>query len=238
MFRYCPGGQLLPAVIAWLACVGANASGMLPETSVVLVRVADGEGFINVLNTDAQPALLHTSLEHVAEDPAELLIAVPPVTRVEPGESQRVRFILTPGEPILTQRLKRVSFEGIPQKLPGSTSRISVSVRQNLPVIIHPTGLVLKADPWTELKWSLEHGQLRVRNDSPYVVRLRKGLQLLPGTGTAELPHNYVLPGQQLMLPVQGVALAAFKQVRLFPASLYGFQMPPYEAALRPRAEP
>ncbi|MHC8375393.1 hypothetical protein ACYZT3_04805 [Pseudomonas sp. MDT1-16] len=39
------------------------AAGMVPETSVVLINVGDGEGTINVTNSDSNTALLYTSLE-------------------------------------------------------------------------------------------------------------------------------------------------------------------------------
>lgn len=232
MLRFFPCGQLLPAFFSLSMCAEINAAGMIPETSVVLIKVAEGEGSINVRNSDAQAALLHTSLENIEEDTAELLVVVPPVARVEPEQSQRVRFIVTGNEPIVTQRLKRVSFEGIPQKTPGASSRISISVRQNLPVVLHPANLALKSDPWTLLNWSLEGDRVRVRNPSPYVIRLQKSILLQPGSASAELPNTYLLPGQDLALDINGQPPAALESVRLFPASLYGFQVPAYDAPL------
>ena len=106
---------LLLSVSGYLCFAGvAVAEGMLPETSVVILHEEQGEATINIKNTDEAPALLHSVVENVPEDVEPLLIVTPPITRVEAGETQLVRFIATLKTPLKTQRLKRVTFEGIP----------------------------------------------------------------------------------------------------------------------------
>ncbi|MDD0977577.1 fimbria/pilus chaperone family protein [Pseudomonas fontis] len=211
------------------------AAGMLPETSVLLINAADGEGSITVTNSESEVALLHTSLDNLAEDTEELLFVTTPIARVEPGEKQLVRFIVQSDTPITTQRMKRVIFEGIPPAKDGRNA-IRMNVRQNLPVIINPAGLASMNDPWTLLKWSVEGGSLVVRNDSPYVVRLGNQLLLLPAQLSVQLPRTYVLPGQvhTVELPV-GFNVVANSKVRLFPVSLYGFQVDAYDAPVSAR---
>ncbi|WP_339528166.1 fimbria/pilus periplasmic chaperone, partial [Pseudomonas sp. EL_65y_Pfl2_R96] len=85
-----------------------RAAGMVPETPVVVLDEGVGEAGINVLNSESHPALLHTSIEDVPQDTESLLLLTPPVARVEPGTTQRVRFILRSAEPLQTERLKRV----------------------------------------------------------------------------------------------------------------------------------
>ena len=68
--------------------VTAHASGMLPETSVVIINEADGEASMNVKNTDANATLLYTSIQNLPEDKENLLVVTPPVARVEPDETQ------------------------------------------------------------------------------------------------------------------------------------------------------
>jgi P pilus assembly chaperone PapD len=97
----------------------SHATGMIPETSVVIVEAADGEGAINVKNSDSFPVLLMTTLENIPDDNESLLLVTPPAARVEAGKSQRVRFILTSKTPLKTERLKRVIFEGVPPKEKG-----------------------------------------------------------------------------------------------------------------------
>ena len=206
------------------------AEGMVPDTSVVIVNEADGEASVSVTNTDSKLALLHVTLEDIPEDPAPLLFVTPPLTRVEPSKSQLIRFILQSPEPLLTQRLKRVIFEGMPQGRSAAQAghaRVGVTVRQNLPVILHPKGLAPNRTPWTGLTWRLKNGQLSVHNPSPYVVRLAQELRLLPGNGSALLPRTYVLPGETLSVAASPPPATT---VQLQPAPVNGFAVAPFEA--------
>ncbi|MGF6096144.1 fimbria/pilus chaperone family protein [Pseudomonas sp. 18175] len=208
------------------------ADGMVPDTSVVIVNEADGEAAVSVTNTDAKLALLHVTLEDIPEDPASLLFVTPPLTRVEPGKSQLIRFILQSPTPLTTQRLKRVIFEGMPQgRATGQAghARVGVTVRQNLPVILHPKGLAPNRTPWTGLVWRLENQQLSVNNPTPYVVRLAQELTLLPGKGSALLPRTYVLPGETLSV---AASQAQASTVQMQPATVYGFAVAPYQAPI------
>lgn len=220
------------ATLALLFSMNARADGMVPDTSVVIVYESDGEASVSVTNTDSQLALLHVTLEDIPEDNEPLLVVTPPLSRVEPTKSQLVRFILQDHLPLKSQRLKRVIFEGMPKGRPAAEAghaRVGVTVRQNLPVIIHPKGLAPNRTPWTGLTWSLENNQLLVSNDTPYVVRLAQELRLLPGDGKAMLPRTYVLPGERLRVPA--IASGA-RTVRLQPATLYGFAVAAYDAPL------
>ena len=218
---------------ALLPAAPVQADGMVPNTSVVIVNEADGEASVTVTNTDAGLALMHVTLENIAEDSEPLVFVTPPLARVEAGKTQLVRFILQSEKPLLTQRLKRVIFEGIAQGKSGveaGHARVGVTVRQNLPVILHPKGLAPNRTPWTDLQWSIHDDQLTVRNDTPYVVRLGQELQLLPSAGNALLPKTYVLPGEQISIPMpEGAAT----QVRFQPATVYGFAVPHYDAPIK-----
>lgn len=208
------------------------ADGMVPDTSVVIVNEADGEASVSVTNTDSKLALLHVTLEDIPEDPTSLLFVTPPLTRVEPGKSQLIRFILQSPTPLTTQRLKRVIFEGMPQgRAAGQAghARVGVTVRQNLPVILHPKGLAPNRTPWTGLVWSLNNQQLSVNNPTPYVVRLAQELTLLPGKGSALLPRTYVLPGETLSV---AASQAQASTVQMQPATVYGFAVEPYQAPI------
>ena len=217
-----------------LLATQAQADGMVPNTSVVIVNEADGEATVSVTNTDTKMALLHVTLENIPEDSDTLLFVTPPLTRVEASKSQLVRFILQTQAPLQTQRLKRVIFEGMPaQRDPAQLGRaqVGVTVRQNLPVIIHPKGLAPNRTPWLGLQWTLKADQLSVHNPSPYVVRLAQELQLLPGNVSAMLPRTYVLPGETLTVTASGAGAGA-TSVRLQPATVYGFAVAPHDAPI------
>ncbi|MDZ4355435.1 MAG: fimbria/pilus chaperone family protein, partial [Variovorax sp.] len=219
------------ALIAGLAPLPLHAAGMLPETSIVIVNESDGEASINVKNTDAKPVLMFTSLTAIPGDDETLLIVTPPVARVEPGETQLVRFLLQTGAPLKTQRLRRVIFEGIPPKNMAPGVRVTMNVRQNLPVLIHPKGLAQDDQPWKRLKWSVGANTLRVVNDSPYVVRLAASVQVLPTNATVELPRPYVLPGEAVEVALPAAVAQSAATVRMVPATVYGFTVASYDAA-------
>jgi len=221
--------------LAWLLSAQAHADGMVPDTSVVIVNEADGEASVSVTNTDNTLALLHVTLEDLPEDHEPLLFVTPPLARVEADKSQLVRFILQNQKPLETQRLKRVVFEGMPKdRTPAEAghARVGVTVRQNLPVIIHPKGLAPNRTPWKGLSWSLANGQLHVSNQSKYVVRMAQELQLLPGKGKAVLPRTYILPGETLSVPASDKVATA---VRMQPATVYGFAVAAFEAPITNR---
>ncbi|WP_277761040.1 fimbria/pilus chaperone family protein [Pseudomonas sp. A34-9] len=220
------------AAALWLASTGAHATGVVPETSVVIVEQDDGEGAINVQNTDAFPVLLLTTLIDIPEDPESLLIITPPAARVEPGKTQRVRFIISTKAPLKTERLKRVTFDGVPPQQKGK-SEVRTTVRQNLPVIVRPAGLERDLAPWKHLTWKLKDNRLIVNNPSPYVVRLGQGVQTLPDHTSWILPNAYVLPGQTLTVkPENGKTAGAAQQIRISPATTWGYTVDTYDATL------
>ncbi|HEF4757826.1 TPA: fimbria/pilus periplasmic chaperone [Pseudomonas putida] len=224
--------RLMLGALVFLLCGRVLADGMVPDTSVVIVNEADGEVAVSVTNTDPSLALLHVTLEDIPEDKEPLLFVTPPLARVETGKSQLVRFILQTSTPLTTQRLKRVIFEGMPQDRASAQAghaRVGVTVRQNLPVIVHPKGLAPNRTPWTGLAWSLKNDQLTVHNPTPYVVRLAQELALLPGSGSALLPRTYVLPGERLTVTASGSTATT---VRMQPATVYGFAVPHFEAPI------
>ncbi|WP_448099152.1 fimbria/pilus chaperone family protein [Luteibacter yeojuensis] len=233
-FRQCARRRILAtALSAWLPAAPALADGMLPETSVVIVYEDKGEATINVRNSDPRPSLLHVTLQDIPEDAEPLLFVTPPVSRVEPGENQLVRFILRNAQPLKTQRLKRVVFEGLQpkNKLEPGRATVSVNIRQNLPVILHPKGLAPNREPWKGLSWSIAAGELVVRNDTPYVVRMGQEVVLLPSMTPVRVPAGYVLPGSRHALPLPEAARTT-TSVRLYPATVYGFAVDSYDASL------
>lgn len=218
-----------------LVSVNVMADGMLPESSVVLLNEADGGGGFLLENTSEQPLLLYSKIENLPDDGSEkpLVMLTPPVVRVEAGERQQVRFILRHQERLQAQQLKRVIFEGIPQVREGDGAKVSIAVRQNLPLVIHPKGLSENREPWKLLKWSLSDGQLTLANDSPYVVRMAQVVNLQPQGTAVQLERSYVLPGQKLSFPVADTAADA---IRLYPATLYGYTVDSYDAPLTAKA--
>lgn len=231
------GFSIISSALLWVISLHlgltsvAMADGMQPETTVVVLYEEEGEATLNIKNTDAGPALLHSVVENVPEDLAPLLIVTPPITRVEAGDTQLVRFISTLTEPLKTQRLKRVSFEGIPQARAAGAATIGITLRQNLPLIIHPRDLPWHHTPWELLVWRRAGENLTVHNDSAYVVRLAPDVRLLPQGVHATLPRTYLLPGETLALKAEGPVAGAVT-VEIQPATVYGFSVDHYQAPI------
>ena len=223
--------RLLFAMLMLCVVGVAVADGMLPETTVIVLNEEQGEATINIKNTDAAPALLHSVIENVPEDMEPLLIVTPPIARVEAGETQLVRFISTLKAPLKTQRLKRVTFEGIPQARAAGGATIGITLRQNLPLILHPQGLPVHHTPWELLKWRSTGQRLSVHNDSAYVVRMAPQVRLLPQGTLATLPRTYILPGEALAVKVEG-PLQGLTGIEIQPATIYGFSVENYRAPI------
>lgn len=216
--------------VSSLIVTGAHAAGMIPETSVVILNEVNGEATINIKNSDSRPALLYSQILPVENDDENLIVLTPPVARVDPGETQAIRFLLQTTEPLKVQRLRRVVFEGIPPKDDSAGVRVNMNVRQNLPVIIHPKDLPMDKEPWRRLKWSIQNSKLQVTNPDAYVVRLDQAITLIPSNSIVQLPRSYLLPGEVITLDVPSDTLNTLKNIILSPATVYGYTVDKYTA--------
>lgn len=222
----------LPTVVAGLIfslhCLSANAMGFVPETSMLFIDEADKGASMNLKNTDINPQLLYTSITDLPDDKGTHVLVTQPVARVEGGQSQHLRFILQTDSPLQVEHMKRVVFEGIPQKMPGK-NKIGFNVRQDLPVIIHPANLPEVKDAWTLLSWKSQQSMLTVTNNSPYVVRFQPQAVMLPSKTKVKLPKSYILPGQTLTASADNT-ISSETEIQFFPVSRYGVQVDKYTA--------
>jgi P pilus assembly chaperone PapD len=216
----------------------AHAAGMLPESTAVLIDEADGEASMIVKNTDPVPSLLYATIEAVPEDKSPPVVLTPPVARVEPGKTQLVRFMLTNAEPLKVEHYARVTFDGIPEQRDDSKAKVTLTVRQSLPIVIHPNSLAVDKEPWKRLKWYRDGDKLVVVNDSPYVVRMDQGLRLQPGDVPAGLNKTYLVPGERAqaeLVKEDGKAapsIASLTSAVMTPFTAYGYAATPYTAAI------
>lgn len=210
----------------------AAADGVKPDISVLMVNAKDGEGVVNIKNTDAVPIMLLTQRADLAEGKSNLITIKPPLVRIEAHQTQRVRFVLTGDGESTTQQLQHFYFERLPILIEGSHGPNSeLRERQSLQVIVNPEGLAMNPEPWMLLQWSMVNHRLTVKNDSPYVVRLSPDVRLSPGNQPLRLPRAYILPGEHLLLePTDKAPLAAISRVILSPISLYGDSLGKYTA--------
>src|SRR3546814_12853271 len=100
-----------------------------------------------------------------------------------------------------------------------------MTVRQNLPLIVHPKGLAPNREPWTLLMWQVKDGKLVVVNDSAYVVRMDPTVVMHPSNKTATLACGYVLTGATTV--ATPAVTAAGTSVPIAPAPVHAYQLHP-----------
>lgn len=230
----------VPALVAGLVVLGsaqiAHADGMTPESSIVILPTNQASTSILVKNTGQTTDMLLVEILPIDEDTIEVASIDPAsgTTSVKPGQQQKVTFtLLDEIRKTDVQRLRRVVFEGAKGKPKRAQKRneVGVTVRQNLPLIIHPAGLELIKDPWKFLKWTVSDGNLTVSNDSRYVVRLSQEFETLPSKTVMGLAESYVLPNQRHTIKLPPAA-ANDDQVVIHPATVYGFQVDHFESRM------
>lgn len=104
---------------------------------------------------------------------------------------------------------------------------------QNLPVIIHPTGLAVNIEPWKGLSWQIKNGNVTVENNTPYVVRLEQKVKLMASGTVAKLNKTYILPGEKMTANAPAKISASEKKIEIYPATRYGYKAGSYIADLK-----
>ncbi|HGF0129028.1 TPA: fimbria/pilus chaperone family protein [Klebsiella michiganensis] len=211
------------------------AEGMVPETSLLVIDEATHTGTMNVKNTDAHPALLYTAIIDLPDESEDIkIMPTQPVIRVEPGQTQQIRFILQNNTPLEVEHFKRVTFEGIPPKNNDKRIKIGFNIRQDLPVLIRPANLAVVTDAWNYLQWSAKGNEGKVVNPSKYVVRLARDMIFLPSEATGYINKSYILPGETLKITISK-NIVSDNKVKFFPASRYGVEVPSFITELNER---
>ena len=214
-------------IVVNLAC----AAGMKPETPALFLDEDNREVTINVQNTDASLALLHSSLQTIPEDRENKLIVTPQLARVEGGKKQQVRVILKQGITLDRQHMQRINFISIPAD-DGLKNRTRILVGQNIPVIISPRGLALNPEPWKLLKWKRSDNIIQIENPSKYIVRLTETVDILPINRSLSLKKTYILPGEKIDLLLDNAAVNSVKAIQIHPVTRYGVLTQPFSITL------
>ena len=224
--------KTLVAAALFSAQFGAHAAGMVPETSLLVIDEATHSGTINVKNTDSHPSLLYTDVVDLPDDKGLKLVTTQPVVRLEPGQTQQLRFILQTSKPLDVEHYKRVTFEGIPPKSDDNKVKIGINIRQDLPVLIRPAKLAVVTDAWKFLDWTASGTSVTVKNPSKYIVRLAQNVVLQPSGISGSLAKTYILPGETMTVSM-GKSVSGNTKVKFFPASRYGVEVPSFISDLK-----
>lgn len=213
----------------------ASATGVVPDTPLLVISEDTGTAQMGVKNTQDEPLLLLTTIVDIPEDKGATVFALPAVTRIEGNKRQVIRFVLDKSDaPLKVQHLKRVTFEGIPTARPeGESSSVKIIIRQDLPVVISPAGLKQDPEPWKNLNLKWADGKLTLSNPSAYVIRLSQIVSVTPDAPALKiLPRPFVLPGESFSVDIPTGVPDGIKTLQIFPASPYGFDVPPFDAPL------
>ncbi|HDC4381310.1 TPA: fimbria/pilus periplasmic chaperone [Enterobacter cloacae] len=219
--------KTLAAAALFSAQFGVHAAGMVPETSLLVIDEATHSGTINVKNTDSHPSLLYTDVVDLPDDKGLKLVTTQPVVRLEPGQTQQLRFILQTSKPLDVEHYKRVTCEGIPPKSDDNKVKIGINIRQDLPVLIRPAKLAVVTDAWKFLDWTASGTSVTVKNPSKYVVRLAQNVVLQPSGISGSLAKTYILPCETMTVSM-GKSVSGNTKVKFFPASRYGVEVPSF----------
>lgn len=219
----------------------ASATGVKPESTLILISEENGQAQMGVLNTEAVPLLLVVKIIDLPEDPsAPAVFAGPSTSRLEANGHQVVRFMLTKRSATSgIQHMKRVSFEGLPGVNAAEPPRsgLALTIRQEIPMVISPAGLKQDNEPWKLLvARSTKERTIEVSNPSPFVVRLASEVILLPsGVRTTISQRNFILPGEKLQVRYDTLAVPETpRALQLSPASPWGYMVQTYELPLTP----
>ncbi|WP_207001628.1 fimbria/pilus periplasmic chaperone [Trinickia mobilis] len=178
-----------------LATSGARAASVTLQSPLPTVDETNGEQAIELGNRTQTPMLLHFSIQNPAGDDERIVVVTPSSARIEPGQTQPVRLILSPGAELRTERLRYLVIDTSQR---GSTKLRPASTRQRVPVVVHPARLGRAAAPWLGLRWRMSGGRLKAVNDSGYVVMLQPRVRLLPSGIELPLSASFVLPGDAI----------------------------------------
>ncbi|WP_432368188.1 fimbria/pilus chaperone family protein (plasmid) [Cronobacter sakazakii] len=211
---------MIKLILSLLIFVSARiyALGMQPETSALIINQKDGEASISVKNTNDSPSLLQTKIIDIDDNKGTLVLASPPIVKIQNGEEQIIRFFLQSSSEIKNQQIKRIRFIGLPAKseIKKDSSEVLVSVSQSIPLIINPAGLAPEAEPWKFLSYRYSNGNLIIHNQSRYVVRLYP--QIKVNGKKINLSKSFISPAEKIEIDYKELP----SEVKIKPVGLYG----------------
>lgn len=206
------GGLLLVMTPAWGAF-------QLESTGIVLEE-KEGRVSFTIQNTSQAPILLASQVEDLDNAGfSKNVLLSPPITRIEPGQSQQVNFLLKKGSTLTHEVMLKASFEGIMQVVENSAQ---MPIRQSVSLIIQPAAVAMTATPWSDLKITRDRQALVLSNTGKHVIRFAPQLKLNPDGGFLPLDSLYLMAGEARRVPVNGSPVS----IGLTPLSRYGARLP------------
>lgn len=190
------------------------------ETMTVILDSEEPRKIFNVKNTGSEPILLSTKVSDLDKqhEIAKNIIITPPITRIEPDQSQNINFILKDGIEFDDEQILKASFQGIGVAKVNSTK---MPIRQDIAMLIIPKGLTIEREPWKNLEVKQVNNQLILRNNGKQVIRMAPAFSSLPSNNGYSIGQFYIRPQEEIKVDVK----EKLTEIKISPLSRYGFKL-------------
>ncbi|EHT2447623.1 TPA: fimbria/pilus periplasmic chaperone, partial [Proteus mirabilis] len=189
------------------------------ETMTVILDSEEPRKIFNVKNTGSEPILLSTKVSDLDKqhEIAKNIIITPPITRIEPDQSQNINFILKDGIEFDDEQILKASFQGIGVAKVNSTK---MPIRQDIAMLIIPKGLTIEREPWKNLEVKQVNNQLILKNNGKQVIRMAPAFSSLPSNNGYSIGQFYIRPQEEIKVDVK----EKLTEIKISPLSRYGFK--------------
>ncbi|EMG9309485.1 fimbria/pilus periplasmic chaperone [Proteus mirabilis] len=190
------------------------------ETMTVILDSEEPRKIFNVKNTGSEPILLSTKVSDLDKqhEIAKNIIITPPITRIEPVQSQNINFILKDGIEFDDEQILKASFQGIGVAKVNSTK---MPIRQDIAMLIIPKGLTIEREPWKNLEVKQVNNQLILKNNGKQVIRMAPAFSSLPSNNGYSIGQFYIRPQEEIKVDVK----EKLTEIKISPLSRYGFKL-------------
>ncbi|HDT0722329.1 fimbria/pilus chaperone family protein [Proteus mirabilis] len=190
------------------------------ETMTVILDSEEPRKIFNVKNTGSEPILLSTKVSDLdnQHEIAKNIIITPPITRIEPDQSQNINFILKDGIKFDDEQILKASFQGIGVAKVNSTK---MPIRQDIAMLIIPKGLTIEREPWKNLEVKQVNNQLILKNNGKQVIRMAPAFNALPSNNGYSIGQFYIRPQEEIKVDVK----EKLTEIKISPLSRYGFKL-------------
>lgn len=190
------------------------------ETMTVILDSEEPRKIFNVKNTGSEPILLSTKVSDLDKqhEIAKNIIITPPITRIEPDQSQNINFILKGGIEFDDEQILKASFQGIGVAKVNSTK---MPIRQDIAMLIIPKGLTIEREPWKNLEVKQVNNQLILKNNGKQVIRMAPAFSSLPSNNGYSIGQFYIRPQEEIKVDVK----EKLTEIKISPLSRYGFKL-------------
>lgn len=190
------------------------------ETMTVILDSEEPRKIFNVKNTGSEPILLSTKVSDLdnQHEIAKNIIITPPITRIDPDQSQNINFILKDGIEFDDEQILKASFQGIGVAKVNSTK---MPIRQDIAMLIIPKGLTIEREPWKNLEVKQVNNQLILKNNGKQVIRMAPAFSSLPSNNGYSIGQFYIRPQEEIKVDVK----EKLTEIKISPLSRYGFKL-------------